>query len=58
MEQKYTDLITRINQQLWEFAEIKFQEHRSCQLLTTLFEQEGFQVETNLADMDTAFSAR
>ncbi|HVB11039.1 MAG TPA: M20 family metallopeptidase [Bacillota bacterium] len=40
---------------VWEFAETKFEEVQSAQVLIDLLEREGFQVQTGLADMSTAF---
>jgi len=62
-KQRITELVDsksnqfmEINDKIWEFAEIRFQEHKSANLQMELLEKEGFKVEKNLGGMDTAFS--
>jgi aminobenzoyl-glutamate utilization protein B len=40
---------------IWEFAETKFEEVQSAQVLQEILAREGFRVESGLADMSTAF---
>src|SRR3954467_3082488 len=46
-----------ISKQIWSFAETRFTEHRSSELLVNTLEEEGFTVERGVADMPTAFIA-
>lgn len=50
-------LIESVNQKIWEFAELAFQETKSMHLYLDLFKKEGFEVKTNLANIPTAFQA-
>lgn len=52
------DLLTQVSDQVWEFAELKFEEYRSVDLLCKTLEKEGFEVERNIAGMETAFCGR
>ncbi len=42
--------------QVWDNPETAFQEFKSVDILCELLEKEGFQVERNLAGIETAFS--
>ena len=53
--EKREDIYSRISQKIWEYAELGFKEHRSAKLLQETLEREGFQVETGLAGIPTAF---
>jgi aminobenzoyl-glutamate utilization protein B len=44
-----------ISDQIWEYAETRFQEQRSAELLCLALEEEGFQVERGVGGLDTAF---
>ncbi|GIX03845.1 MAG: glutamate carboxypeptidase [Planctomycetaceae bacterium] len=46
-----------INRQLWEYAELGLQEHRSSRLLAEILQREGFRVHKGVADLPTAFVA-
>jgi aminobenzoyl-glutamate utilization protein B len=46
---------TALSDQIWEFAELKFDEHRSSALLIGTLEQNDFSVRRNIAGMETAF---
>jgi aminobenzoyl-glutamate utilization protein B len=41
--------------QIWNFAELKFEEFQSSEILISLLEENGFKVRKNVADMETAF---
>lgn len=43
---------------IWEDPELSLSEHRTTALYTAFLEKLGFQVEQNIAGMDTAFSGR
>ena len=53
--EKREEIYSRISQKIWEYAELGFKEHRSAKLLQETLEREGFQVETGLAGIPTAF---
>jgi aminobenzoyl-glutamate utilization protein B len=44
-----------VSNQVWNFAETRFEEIRSAELICQTLESEGFMVEKGLADMPTAF---
>lgn len=51
------DTTKRLASEIWEFAELPFEETKSAALLIEALRQEGFTIEENLADIPTAFSA-
>ncbi len=55
---EYSQLLTQLNNEIWDFAELKFCEHRSAEAMEKVLREQGFAVETGLAGMDTAFIAR
>ncbi len=44
-----------ISDQIWDYAETRFQEQRSAELLCLALEEEGFHVERGVGGLDTAF---
>jgi len=46
---------TALSDQIWDFAELKFDEYRSSELLAATLEENGFRVRRNIAEMETAF---
>lgn len=50
-QQEYFTLSDRI----WDIAETKFNEQESAKTIIAFLEKEGFDVETNIAEIDTAF---
>ncbi|BEU88980.1 M20 family metallopeptidase [Selenomonas sp. TAMA-11512] len=48
-------IFTNVSDEIWGFAETRFEEFRSAELLERVLEEEGFSVKKNLADMETAF---
>ena len=46
-----------ISDKIWEFAEPRFQEYKSSELLQQSLKKEGFSVKSNLAGEETAFIA-
>lgn len=46
-----------LSDKVWEFAETRFQEYLSVELLSKAFENEGFEVTQNIGDIPTAFMA-
>ncbi|WP_420449478.1 amidohydrolase [Candidatus Palauibacter sp.] len=51
------DEIREMSMTLWEYSEIALLEHRSAEYLAGLLAAEGFEVETGVAGMPTAFTA-
>jgi aminobenzoyl-glutamate utilization protein B len=49
--------LTAVNKSIWEFAELGLQEHRSSALLVEKLKAAGFEVQTGVANMSTAFVA-
>lgn len=56
--EKLSPLGQQINDMLFSFAELGFQEYESFAYLTTLLEKNGFKVEKGIAGMPTAWIAR
>lgn len=54
IEQK-RDLFIQVSDRIWEFAETRFEEYRSAELLCKTLESEGFTVEKGVAGIETAF---
>jgi aminobenzoyl-glutamate utilization protein B len=54
---EYSEKIIHVSDTLWEYAETKFEEYKSADLLCTVLKQECFQVERVIADIETAFIA-
>ncbi|MEJ0087503.1 MAG: amidohydrolase [Pseudomonadota bacterium] len=50
--------LTRLSDQIWEYAETALREHRSSKLLADYAESQGFSVTRNVSGMPTAFVAR
>lgn len=55
--QNFEQTLESISDQIWEFAETRYQEYRSCALQADFLEQNGFTVERNLGGIATAFRA-
>lgn len=55
--QTFEQQFTSISDQIWEFAETRYQEFRSSALQADFLEKEGFIVTRNLGGIATAFSA-
>jgi aminobenzoyl-glutamate utilization protein B len=51
------DEIKQVNRAIWSFAEVGLQEHQSSALLVDKLKAAGFQVQTGVAHMPTAFVA-
>ena len=50
-------MLIQLSKQIWELAEVRFEEYLSAELLSKVLENEGFQVKRGVADMETAFIA-
>ncbi|MEX0704123.1 MAG: amidohydrolase [Planctomycetales bacterium] len=51
------ETIKSVNKAIWEFAELGLQEHKSSALLVRTLKEAGFEIETGVAGMPTAFVA-
>ena len=54
----YSEKLAALNAYIWEQAELKFHETKSAAAIVSLLREEGFEVETGVADMETAFIGR
>src|SRR5687767_4930318 len=52
-----TAFYANIASQIWEFAEVGYQEHRSSALLQQTLKEGGFKITSGVAGMPTAFTA-
>lgn len=67
MAQKEKDVVTNLSKkemyygdiakQIWGFAEVGYQEHKSSKLLQETLQKEGFKIEAGVAEIPTAFTA-
>ncbi|WP_312114934.1 M20 family metallopeptidase [Brevibacillus reuszeri] len=49
------DSFIKVSDRIWEFAETRFEEYQSAELLAQTLESEGFQVERGVGGIQTAF---
>ena len=54
IEEKREKLI-EVSNQIWQYAETGFEEFKSAELLSKALEDEGFEVEKGVAQIETAF---
>ena len=54
----YSQKLAKLNAYIWDQAELKFHETKSAAAIVNLLKEEGFEVETGVADMETAFIGR
>ncbi len=52
-----SDAYAKVARQIWEFAEVGYQETKSSALLSSLLEEAGFEVQRGIAGIPTAFVA-
>ena len=50
--------INQLAREIWEYAELAYNEEKSAAALQKLFREEGFAIETGIAGIPTAFTAR
>ncbi|WP_081797052.1 M20 family metallopeptidase [Bacillus ndiopicus] len=55
---KYEEDIFALSDRIWEIAEIRFEEHQSAKLLISYLKENGFEIETGLGGIETAFVAK
>lgn len=51
------DIFIEVSDKIWDYAEMRFEEYKSSELLCSVLEEEGFKVKKGIAGMDTAFIA-
>lgn len=54
--EKNADMLTKVSDAIWEYAELPFQETRSAALLMQRLQERGFTVKSGLAGMPTCFT--
>ena len=54
---KYYDKLAALSDQIWDYAELKFAEHKSAAAMVEFLKEEGFEVETGLGEIETAYKA-
>ena len=55
--EKYREMLADLNAKIWDYSELKFQEHKSANEMVALLKKEGFEVETGVAGIPTAYVA-
>ena len=63
-KKKYTDYIDEkkdtfidVSDRIWEYAELSLKEFKSCELYCKVLKEEGFEVESPICGIETAFKA-
>lgn len=51
------NIITDVSDKIWEYAELSLIEYKSCELYCKVLKEEGFEVESPVCGIDTAFKA-
>ena len=54
---KYHEKMAALSDQIWDYAELKFAEHKSAKAMIDFLKEEGFEVETGLGGIETAYKA-
>ena len=54
--EKNADMLTKVSDAIWEYAELPFQETRSAALLMQRLQESGFAVKSGLAGIPTCFT--
>lgn len=57
MIEKYREKLIKLNADIWDYSEIRFNEYRSASAIKGLLEEEGFTIASGLAGIETAFTA-
>ncbi|MBR0306820.1 MAG: amidohydrolase, partial [Lachnospiraceae bacterium] len=55
---KYHDKMAALSDQIWDYAELKFAEHKSAKAMIDFLKEEGFEVETGIGEIETAYMAK
>lgn len=51
------EMLLKVSDSIWEYAETRYEEYKSAELLSRVLAEEGFTVTQGIADMETAFVA-
>ncbi len=54
---EYEAILTKLNERLWDLAEIRFEEFESSKLTAGILEEHGYTVETGVGGLPTAYKA-
>ncbi len=54
---KYEEILISLNEAVWDYAELKFNEYKSSNILQKALVKEGFKIEKGIGEMETAFIA-
>lgn len=54
---KYKDILTKLNEKIWDYAELKFQEYKSSDEMISVLEKEGFHISRGVANLPTSYVA-
>lgn len=57
MMHRYEKILRRLNEDIWNYSELKFEEYQSSSGMQELLEKEGFRIKSGLGGMETAFTA-
>lgn len=55
--EKYKEILEELNSCIWDYSELKFEEFKSSEKIKEILKKYDFKVESNLAEMETAFTA-
>ena len=55
---KYHEKMAALSDKIWDYAELKFAEHKSAAAMVEFLKEEGFEVETGLGEIETAYMAK
>ena len=54
---KYYEPLAALSDEIWDYAELKFAEYKSSKAMIDFLKKEGFEVETGLGEIETAYKA-
>lgn len=54
---RYEEILRELNEKIWDYSELKFEEYKSSAQMQELLKAEGFETKSNLGGMETAFMA-
>ena len=55
MKKEYEEQLYSLLSDIWEYSETAFEEKQSCERMVRFLKEQGFEVTTPVADMDTAY---
>lgn len=55
MKQEYQEQLYSLLSDIWGYSETAFEEKKSCSRMVEFLKEQGFEVQTPIADMDTAY---